>query len=57
MNIIGHPVEFEVVKTSLPKTLTDEEISILWHEAQQQPFRFARLLEKRFYGTQNQNPQ
>lgn len=57
MNIIGHPVEFEVSKTSSPKPLTDEEISVLWHEAQQQPFRFARLLEKRFYETQNHNPQ
>ncbi len=26
--------------------LTDEELSVLWHEAGEQPFRFARLIEK-----------
>ncbi len=25
--------------------LTDEELSELWHEAKEQPFRFARLIE------------
>ena len=26
--------------------LTDAELSELWHQAKQQPFRFARLIEK-----------
>lgn len=26
--------------------LTDDELSVLWHQAQQQPFRFARLIEQ-----------
>ena len=26
--------------------LTDEELSKLWHEAKEQPFRFARLIEQ-----------
>jgi len=25
--------------------LTDEELSELWHQAKEQPFRFARLIE------------
>ena len=31
-------------ETKMP--LTDEELSTLWHEAKEQPFRFARLIEK-----------
>jgi len=31
-------------ETKMP--LTDEELSELWHEAKEQPFRFARLIEK-----------
>jgi hypothetical protein len=31
-------------ETRMP--LTDEELSVLWHEAKEQPFRFARLIEK-----------
>ena len=43
MDIKGYAVNFEIVR---PKyVLTDEEISTLWHEAQEQPFRFARMLE------------
>jgi hypothetical protein len=29
-----------------PMPLTDEELSRLWHEAKEQPFRFARLIEQ-----------
>lgn len=31
-------------ETKMP--LTDEELSQLWHEAKEQPFRFARLIEQ-----------
>ena len=29
-----------------PKTLTDEDISVLWHQSGEQPFKFARMLLK-----------
>jgi hypothetical protein len=29
-----------------PLPLTDEELSRLWHEAKEQPFRFARLIKQ-----------
>jgi hypothetical protein len=44
VNLIGHSASFEITKPSL---LTDEEISALWHEAQEQPFKFARLIERK----------
>jgi hypothetical protein len=28
------------------RELTDEQISDLWHESGQQPFKFARMIEK-----------
>ncbi len=28
-----------------PMPLTDEELSELWHQAGEQPFKFARLIE------------
>jgi hypothetical protein len=31
-------------ETKMP--LTDEELSELWHQAKEQPFRFARLVEQ-----------
>ena len=27
------------------RTLTDEQISVLWHESGHQPFKFARMIE------------
>jgi hypothetical protein len=50
MEVVVHPVEFEIKKAEpvMAKPLTDEEISVLWHEAQGQPFKFARLIEKKF---------
>lgn len=44
MEVVVHPVEFEIKKAEL---LTDEKISVLWHEAQEQPFKFARLIERK----------
>lgn len=29
-----------------PKTLTDEDISVLWYQSGEQPFKFARMLLK-----------
>jgi hypothetical protein len=28
------------------RPLSDDEISVLWHESGQQPFKFARMIEK-----------
>ena len=33
-------------KSEIKMPLTDEELYQLWHEAKEQPFRFARLIEK-----------
>lgn len=44
VSVTGHSAQFEITK---PSQLTDEEISALWHEAQEQPFRFARLIERK----------
>ena len=33
-------------RTAPVKMLSDEEISVLWHEAGKQPFKFARMIEK-----------
>lgn len=30
------------------KPLTDDEISVLWYESDYQPFKFARMIEKKF---------
>jgi hypothetical protein len=35
-------------RTAPMKMLSDEEISVLWHEAGEQPFKFARMIEKLF---------
>lgn len=34
----------EALKAELERTLTDEQISDLWHQSGQQPFKFARML-------------
>jgi hypothetical protein len=33
-------------RTTPVKMLSDDEISVLWHEAGEQPFKFARMIEK-----------
>lgn len=43
MEVQVHAAVMEIQPRS---TLTDEEVSVLWHEAQEQPFRFARLIER-----------
>lgn len=30
------------------RPMTDDEISVLWHESGNQPFKFARIIEKKF---------
>ena len=51
MKIIGHPVEFDIAHEppdapEKRKPLTDEEISVMWHESGGQPFKFARMIEE-----------
>jgi hypothetical protein len=36
----------EALKAELERTLTDEQISDLWHQSGEQPFKFARMLLK-----------
>lgn len=38
----------EAMRTQLRnrKPLTDDEISVLWHQANNQPFKFARMLQE-----------
>lgn len=36
----------EALKAELERTLTDEDISVLWHQSGEQPFKFARMLLK-----------
>ena len=36
----------EALKAELERTLTDEQISDLWHQSGEQPFKFARMLTR-----------
>ena len=36
----------EPTKREVEMPLTDAELSELWHQAKEQPFRFARLIEQ-----------
>jgi hypothetical protein len=34
----------EALRAALAEQLTDEDISVLWHQSGEQPFKFARML-------------
>ena len=36
----------EALRAALAEQLTDEQISVLWHQSGEQPFKFARMLLK-----------
>ena len=39
-------VAIDALRAALAEPLTDEQISDLWHQSGQQPFKFARMLLK-----------
>jgi hypothetical protein len=34
----------DALRAALAEQLTDEDISVLWHQSGEQPFKFARML-------------